>query len=116
MKLPALPFLVLAVSLAAPAPGYAQSESMKGMDMKEKPAGTAATAKAHKATGTVKSVDRAAGRVTIAHGPVASLKWPAMTMGFGLRDKALIDKFSPGKKVEFELVQQGRDYVIVSAK
>jgi Cu(I)/Ag(I) efflux system protein CusF len=116
MKLPPLPFLVLAVLLGAPAMGYAQSDNMKGMEAKERQPAKTAPAKPHKAAGTVKSVDRSAGRVTIAHGPVASLKWPAMTMGFGVRDKALIDKLSPGTKVEFEFVQQGRDYVITSAK
>ena len=31
----------------------------------------------HRAEGTVKSVDAKSGTVSIAHGPVASLKWPA---------------------------------------
>jgi Cu(I)/Ag(I) efflux system protein CusF len=73
-------------------------------------------AQAHKASGTVTKVDRIANKVTIAHGPVQSLKWPAMTMNFLVKDKALLDRLSSGKKVEFEFVQQGRDYVIVSAK
>ena len=42
----------------------------------------AQTAAAHPATGVVKSVDRAKGTVTLAHGPVKSLNWPAMTMPF----------------------------------
>jgi len=54
--------------------------------------------------------------VTIAHGPVESLKWPATTMNFRVKDKALLDRLSSGKKIEFEFVQQGRDYVITSAK
>jgi Cu(I)/Ag(I) efflux system protein CusF len=53
--------------------------------------------------------------VTIAHGPVQSLNWPAMTMNFLVKDKALLDRLSSGKKVDFEFVQQGRDYVITSA-
>ena len=117
MKLPPLPYLVLAVSIAAPATGYAQSDSMKGMDMKEKPAtGKSAPVKSHKAAGTVTKVDPASSKVSIAHGPVETLKWPAMTMNFIVKDRALLDKLTSGKKVEFEFVQQGRDYVIVSAK
>lgn len=76
----------------------------------------AQTAPAHRATGVVKSVDRAKNSVMLAHDPVKSLKWPAMTMGFAVKDKALLDKLQPGKKVEFEFVQQGRNYVITSVK
>ncbi len=116
MKLSQLPFLVLVALIAAPAPGYAQSDNMRNMDMKEEPAGKSAPAKAHKATGTVTKVDAASSKVTIAHGPVQTLNWSAMTMTFTVKDKALLGKLSSGKKVEFEFVQQGRDYVIVSAK
>jgi Cu(I)/Ag(I) efflux system protein CusF len=74
------------------------------------------TAASHQATGVVKSVDAAKSSVMLAHDPVKSLKWPAMTMGFTVREKSLLDKLQPGKKVEFEFVQQGRDYVITSVK
>jgi len=70
----------------------------------------------HRASGTVTKVDAASSKVTIAHGPVDSLKWPPMTMNFIVKDKALLGKLSSGKKIEFEFVQQGRDYVITSAK
>ena len=70
----------------------------------------------HQASGTVTKVDQASSKVTISHGPVTSLKWSAMTMTFVVKDKALFGKLSTGKKVDFEFLQQGRDYVIVSAK
>jgi Cu(I)/Ag(I) efflux system periplasmic protein CusF len=73
-------------------------------------------AQTHKASGTVTRVDQSNSKVTIAHGPVPSLKWPAMTMNFIVEDKALLGKLSSGKKVDFEFVQQGRDYVITSAR
>jgi Cu(I)/Ag(I) efflux system protein CusF len=106
--------LVLALSIAAPAMSHAQSDGVKGMDTGKKPA--AGTQAAHKATGVVKKVDPKTGTVTLAHDPVKSLNWSAMTMGFSVKDKALLDKFQPGKKVEFEFVQQGKDYVITSVK
>jgi len=87
---------------------------MKGMDMGKKPAAGAQTA--HKATGVVKKVDPKAGTVTLAHDPVKSLNWPAMTMGFTVKDKMLLDKLAVDKKVEFEFVQQGKDYVITAVK
>ena len=111
--------LAAVLSLSIPL-SHAQS-GMKGMDMKDmdvkdKGAGNKSEAKTHKAVGTVKKVDPAGGKVTLAHGPIQSLKWPAMTMSFTVKDKALLGKFSQDKKVEFDFVQQGSDYVITSVK
>jgi len=92
----------------------AQSGDMKGMDVGKKPAAGAQAA--HKATGVVKKVDPKTGTVTLAHDPVRSLNWPAMTMGFQFKDKVLLDKLQPGKKIEFEFMQQGKDYVITAVK
>ena len=97
----------------------AQSGDMKGMDMQgmdmgKKPAAGVQTA--HKATGVVKKVDPKAGTVTLAHDPVKSLNWAAMTMGFTVKDKALFDKLVVDRTVAFEFVQQGKDHVITSVK
>jgi Cu/Ag efflux protein CusF len=89
-------------------------DMMKGMDMHQ--ANKGGTSVRHEAVGTVKSVDPAAGTVTLAHGPVKSLNWPAMTMGFAVKDKALFDKLSVGKKVDVEIVQQEGNYVITAVK
>ncbi len=70
----------------------------------------------HQASGTVTKLDPDKARVTITHGPVASLRWPSMTMAFGVKDKALLEKTKPGAKVEFSFVQSGRDYVITEVK
>ena len=75
-----------------------------------------AIGKSHDAVGTVKKVDPTAGTVTLEHGPVKSLNWPAMTMKFLVKDRAVLGKLSQDKKVEFEFVQQGSDYVITSVK
>lgn len=105
-------FVAVTVLSTAFVPGsVAQTSGMSGMDMEKK-----SQAQAHKASGTVTKVDQAASKVTISHGPVESLKWPPMTMNFVVKDNALLGRLSPGKKIDFEFVQQGRDYVIVSAK
>ncbi len=88
----------------------------KGMEMKGMAADKKSEAKSHKGVGTVKKVDAAAGTVTIAHGPILTMKWPAMSMTFTVKDKALLGKFSQDKKVEFEFVEQGSNYVITSVK
>ncbi len=88
----------------------------KGMEMKGMGADKKSEAKSHKGVGTVKKVDPTGGKVTIAHGPIPTMKWPAMSMTFTVKDKALLGKFSQDKKVEFEFVQQGSDYVIMSVR
>ena len=70
----------------------------------------------HKGTGVVTNVDRAGGKVTLKHDAIDSLRWPSMTMAFTVKDKALLDKVAKDKKIEFELEQQGRQYVITSIK
>jgi len=107
---------VLALSVAMIPPGRAQGMGgmdVKGMDMGKdnKSEGTV-----HKGAGTVKKVDRAGGKVTIAHGPIPTMKWPAMNMTFTVKNKAMLGKFSQDKKVEFEFVERGSDYLITSVK
>ena len=102
---------VALLSMALVPASRAQSGGMAGMDMEKE-----SQAQAHRASGTVTKVDQGNSKVTIAHGPVQSLKWPAMTMNFVVKDKFLLEKLSAGKKIEFQFVQQGRDYVITSAR
>ena len=108
------PVVVLALSVPAIPVSHAQTGGMGGMGSMG--ADKKSEAKSHKGVGTVKKVDAAAGTVTIAHGPIRSINWPAMSMTFTVKDKALLGKLAPEKKVEFEFVQQGSDYVITSAK
>ena len=121
--------LILALSVAIPVVSHSQSDGMKGMDMKDMDmkgmdmkgmdmgkqpaAGAEAT---HKATGVVKKVDPKSGTATLAHDPIKSLNWSAMTMTFAVKDKAMLDKLQPGKMVEVEFMQQGKDYVITGVK
>ena len=117
MKKAALTSLVLALLVPATAAlAQTKMDDMKGMDMAKKPAPTATAPVIHKAMGTVKKVDAKAGVVTLAHEPVKSLNWPSMTMGFKVKDKMLMDKLTDGKAVEFEFMQEGKDYVVTGVK
>lgn len=42
--------------------------------------------------------------------------WPAMTMRFAVKDKALFDKLAVDKKVAFDFKQQGKDYVVTAVQ
>jgi Cu(I)/Ag(I) efflux system membrane fusion protein len=59
----------------------------------------------HSAVGTLDSIE-ASGMALITHEPVASLKWPAMTMEFVPANPALVDKFKPGTPIVFEFVER----------
>ena len=89
-------------------------DDMKGMDMGKKSA--AADKASHTAKATVKKVDAKKGTVTLAHDPVTSLNWPAMTMSFKVEDKMLMKKLIEGKRVVVELTKRGADYAVTSVK
>lgn len=58
------------------------------------------------ATGVVESVDTDAKTITISHGPVEALKWPAMTMTFQAPDADLAS-IKQGDHVVFEFTSIG---------
>ena len=57
----------------------------------------------HRGTGTVLSLDAASGYVELEHEPIASLGWPAMSMGFRVADRSQLAHLHAGERVEFEL-------------
>lgn len=109
----------LVIGLGAAGAAIAQGD-MKGMDMKGMDQGAMSKEgkkqTTHTATGVVKKVDPKENTVTMDHDPVKSLGWPAMTMTFKVKDKALLDKLAVEKKADVQFVQQGKDYVVTSVK
>ena len=96
----------------------AHADGMSGMNMKDAPmSGQMANqmnGKIHHGIGTVQKVDAANGRITIAHGPINSIQWPAMTMTFAVQNKKLLDQIVAGEKIEFDLVQSSTDQYTVT--
>jgi Cu(I)/Ag(I) efflux system membrane fusion protein len=71
----------------------------------------------HQAEGTVDGIDAQAGTISLNHGPVASLKWPAMTMEFKAANASLLQGLKPGSKVAVEFVErQPGEWVITAVK
>jgi Cu(I)/Ag(I) efflux system membrane fusion protein len=64
---------------------------------------SAASNSFHHGTGKVLSVDAPSGYIELEHDPIASLQWPAMTMGFQAEDKGELAALKAGDRVEFEL-------------
>jgi RND family efflux transporter MFP subunit len=79
------------------------------------PAQTAApAATGHQAQGKVVEVDAKTQSVTISHGAVASLKWPAMTMDFTLANSAQLKDLKPGAPIAFEFVERAKGEWVIT--
>lgn len=91
---------VLAATFSAP--GMAAGEhdghgAMPGMKMQSQ-----APAEAKMVEGLVKKIDKSAGKVTLAHGPLTNLGMDAaMTMAFRVKDAAWLDQMKEGGKILF---------------
>ena len=71
----------------------------------------------HQAEGSVDSIDAKAGTLMLSHAPVASLKWPAMTMEFKVANDGLLQGLKPGAAVSFEFVErQPGEWVVTAIK
>lgn len=57
--------------------------------------------------GTVTAIDAVKGTVTLDHGEIAELQWPAMKMGFAAKPEVLKD-VKVGDKVRFEIDWDGK--------
>ncbi len=53
-------------------------------------------------TGTITAVDPGAGTVTVDHGPVPGVGWPAMTMRFNA-STAVVEAARTGQRIEFDV-------------
>ena len=81
--------------------------SLRAMEtrMGETPASAAdrAVAATHRGTGKVERIGK--DEVTLSHGPIASLQWPAMTMAFKAPPNGLPNDVAVGATVNFEIRQ-----------
>ena len=66
----------------------------------------------YSAEGTIEDIE--AQSLTISHGPIAALKWPAMTMGFKKRQPKAFPEVKPGDRIRFEFKKAGDDFELVA--
>ncbi|MCC6787826.1 MAG: copper-binding protein [Hyphomonadaceae bacterium] len=93
--------LIVSIALLATACSPPATQEADDMNMAE-PA-TSAAAGPIISTGTVTQVDAAAGTITINHGPIEAISWPAMTMQFTAESPAILQGVAVGDAVSFEL-------------
>jgi Cu(I)/Ag(I) efflux system protein CusF len=89
---------LVVTSLALLAAGFSVSGVAADRDHAAMHAQT--TADSPLAEGVVKKVDKAAGKVTLTHGPLPN-GMPAMTMAYRVRNAAWIDQIKEGQKIRF---------------
>lgn len=77
----------------------ATADAMPSMEM---PVGS----KMGKGSGTVTSIDAAAGKITLDHGAIPAVGWPAMKMGFSAKPE-LLKGVALGDKVDFDVTVTG---------
>ena len=102
----------LATLLATPALAGSSHAGMdhvaQGMDH------GAATMSQPMAEGTVKKLDKSAGKLTIAHGPLENLGMPGMTMVFRAKDAAMLDQVKAGDKIRFTAERIGGAFTVTA--
>lgn len=74
----------------------------------------ATTKAAYTGEGSVERIDAQAATVSLNHGAIETLKWPAMTMEFKLANAALLQGLKPGSRVTFEFVERGAGEWVVT--
>ena len=73
----------------------------------------AAAASAAWTEGEVRKIDKAAGKITIKHGPMPKFDMPPMTMAYPVKDKAMLDQLKPGDKIKFEVGKVGDAFTLM---
>ena len=73
----------------------------------------AVTASAALTAGEVRSVDKAAGKITIKHGPMPKFDMPPMTMAYPVKDKAMLEQVKPGDKIKFDVDSVGGEFTVL---
>jgi Cu/Ag efflux protein CusF len=72
----------------------------------------AQAAPAKLAEGEVRRVDREAKKITIKHGPIASIDMPPMTMVFQVKDPKMLEQVKAGDRIKFDAAKVGDNYVV----
>ena len=89
---------LMALGTALSAPAFAQKPAAVPP---AKQAGAQAQA-APMSEGEVRKVDKSAKKITIKHGPLKNLDMDAMTMVFGVKDPAMLDRVKAGDRIRFD--------------
>jgi Cu/Ag efflux protein CusF len=89
--------------------------TLHAQDMKQMPGmGSPKQATTASGTGTVTAVNVASRKITLDHGPMPEIKWPAMKMEFAAAPSVDLSKVNTGDKVRFTISGSGSSYTVQS--
>ncbi len=100
---------ILTLTAAGVAKAQDPMKNMPGMSM------PSSGAKHGQGTGVIKALDPKAGSVTLQHGPIPAISWPAMTMTFKARP-ALLKGLKVGQTVDFDCDVQGMSAEVTAVR
>lgn len=107
-----------ALFTAAPAAAQGMQRDMPGMGQgmqKDMPGrGSAKQMTTANGTGTVTAVNAKSRKVTLDHGPMPAINWPAMKMEFAVAPSIDLSKVKTGDKVNFTVSGSGSSYTVQS--
>ena len=119
MKIYTAAMLFASLALASCGQSDDRNTQVVGPDSASSPSGTNAGAQAAQPSGEVHSgngdiTEISSDSVTISHGPVESIGWPAMTMTFLAPSPDMLQGLNVGHPVDFQFQQAGDQYVLTS--
>lgn len=91
-------------AILALAVGPALAQSMADMPGMNHPAQAAKTSQG---VGVITAIDRKTAKLTIQHGPIPAVGWPAMTMAFKANPPTLLRGLEVGQRIGFDVKTQG---------
>ena len=89
----------------------ALADDMAGMAMSSAPA-----PKHGQGKGVVRAIDAKAGTLTIQHGPIPAVGWPAMTMTFKATPAALLKGLKVGETIGFDTTVRGMSAEVTAVR
>jgi Cu(I)/Ag(I) efflux system protein CusF len=114
-RVPRTEILMAALLIAVASVLFAWDHARAQMKMDNMPGmGGAQKTTTASGTGTVTAVDTASRKVTLDHGPIPAIKWPAMKMEFATAPSVDLSKIKTGDKVRFTLSGSGSTYTVQS--
>ena len=103
----------MALALLLVACGEKQNATPETQDAATGSPTSNAVAEVYSGSGTVQSIS--GNKVTIAHGPIAGIGWPAMTMTFTAPPK-MAEGVKAGSQVDFSFRQDSGSFVLTSLR
>lgn len=91
---------------------HARAQGMSNMQSMPASKGTASA----NGSATVAAVNTSARKITLNHGPLPAINWPAMKMEFAVAPSVDLSKVKPGDKVTFTLSGSNNSYTVQSIK